>query len=165
MANISERKNGKGDLSYLIRVFVSENKSGQQKVKSMTWRPQPGMTSRQIQKALNEEAVRFEYAIKNGTVCFDGNTTFEAYTTEYMKHAQLAQKTRDRYEDFLRRVNPTIGHIKLSKLQAHHLEDFYSNLAEDGISLRGSYAVSTKLKGAMEYMGARMLLNWLKWQV
>ena len=151
MANITERVGKSGEISYLIRVFVSENKSGKQKVKSTTWRPpKPDMSNKQIEKALNAEAVRFEDAVRNGTICFDGNTTFEQYAAQFMKHAQLAPMTRDRYGDFLNRINPAIGHIRLSKLQSHHLEELYMNLAEGGVSKVGSFAVTDKLISTMK---------------
>lgn len=39
-----------------------------------------------------------------------------------------------------------IGHLRLDKIQAHHLETFYRNLREDGTKERGRYAVSLKLR-------------------
>jgi len=33
----------------------------------------------------------------------------------------------------MKRVNVAIGHIKLDKLQPHHLTEFYNNLKEEGI--------------------------------
>ena len=39
-----------------------------------------------------------------------------------------------------------IGHIRLDRLQAHHLKTFYRNLRENGVKERGGYAVSSKLK-------------------
>ena len=50
MANITKRENTKGEVTYLIRVFVDENKNGKQTVKSMTYKPAPGLTQRQIEK-------------------------------------------------------------------------------------------------------------------
>ena len=49
MANITKRTTKTGS-SYLIRVFVDQNSTGKQKMKSMTWKPAPGMTEKQIQK-------------------------------------------------------------------------------------------------------------------
>ncbi|MBR6618522.1 MAG: helix-turn-helix transcriptional regulator [Oscillospiraceae bacterium] len=39
-----------------------------------------------------------------------------------------------------------IGHIRLCKLQSHHLQSFYQNLRESGIKQVGSYAYTIKLE-------------------
>ena len=65
MANITKRTTKTGS-SYLIRVFVDQNSTGKQKMKSMTWKPAPGMTEKQIQKELTKQATMFEEKVKNG---------------------------------------------------------------------------------------------------
>jgi len=152
MANITPRTNKKGDTSYLIRVFVDEKGNGKQTVKSMTFRPEPGLTPRQVEKKLNETAVMFEKKVKSGLSAYDGTTKFEDYAARWLESAQLAPKTRSRYESLLVRINAAIGHIKLQKLQAHHLEAFYANLKEDGINKKGSFAVSNGLGELMKEM-------------
>ena len=51
MASITER-NG----SYLIRVSCGYDVSGKKITQSMTWKPQPNMTQRQIEKELQKQA-------------------------------------------------------------------------------------------------------------
>jgi len=154
MPNITPRKNKDGSTSYLIRVFVDEKAGGKQTVKSMTYKPEQGMTARQVEKKLNETAVLFEQNVKSGVVAYDGRTKFADYAARWLEAAQIAPKTREGYELYLRRINEAIGHIRLESLQAHHLEAFYKNLAEDGISTRGRYAVA---KGLSELMKERKL--------
>lgn len=150
MANITPRMNKKGETSYLIRVFVDENKDGKQKVKSMTWKPTPGMSSRTIEKELNRQVTLFEEKVKGGFVSYDGNTRFEDYASQWMENASLAPTTHARYIDLLKRINTAIGQIRLEKLQAHHLESFYKNLKESGIKEKGRYATSNKLASILE---------------
>lgn len=150
MANVTKRTNKKGETSYLIRVFVDEKANGKQTVKSMTYKPEPEMTEKQIEKKLNETAILFEQKVKSGIIAYDGKIKFEAYAAKWLETAQLAPKTRQRYESLLVRVNEAIGHIRLQEVQAHHLEAFYKNLAEDGIKDKGRYATAQGLGELME---------------
>ena len=64
MATISKRTSKKGEVSYLIRVSLGYNKSGQQIVKSMTYKPESGMKPKAVEKELNRQAVLFEEQAK-----------------------------------------------------------------------------------------------------
>ena len=55
---------------------------------------------------------------------------------EYAK-PRLAPKTFCRYGDYLNRIVPAIGHIKLADLRPLHLNAFYQNLAEPGVNKQG----------------------------
>jgi len=150
MANITTRTNKNGEVSYFIRVFVDEKLDGKQAVKSMTYKPESGLTQEEIEKKLNETAVLFEQKIKNGLVAYDGSIKFEEYADHWMETAQIAPKTRSRYESMLRRINAAIGHLRLQNIQAHHLEGFYKNLAEDGVKDKGRYATMNGLDSVMK---------------
>ena len=58
MATLAKR----GD-SYRIRASAGYDASGKQITKSMTWKPEPGMTKRQIEKELDRQKVLFEEQI------------------------------------------------------------------------------------------------------
>lgn len=150
MANITQRTNKKGEVSYLIRVFIDEKSSGKQNIKSMTFKPEIGLTQKQIEKKLNEAVVMFEQKVKLGLVAYDGTIKFEVYADKWLETAQISPKTRERYIALLRRINAAIGHLKLQNIQAHHLESFYVNLKEDGIKDKGRYAVACGLGELME---------------
>lgn len=150
MANITKRIGKNGNVSYLIRVFIDENSTGKQKFKSMTYKPAPGMTEKQIDKELHRKATLFEEKVKSGLVSIDGNITFEAYAEKWLETQPLALSTRNRYKGLLKRINPAIGHIRLEKLKAHHLDMFYKNLAEDGVKEKGCFATSKCLGEIMK---------------
>jgi len=59
----------------MIMVSEGYGLNGRQKRKTMTWRPDPGMTKRQIKEALNTQAVLFERRVRTGQV-LDGHVTF-----------------------------------------------------------------------------------------
>ena len=54
----------------------------------------------------------------------------------------LAPKTLVRYEELLKRILPAIGHIRLDKLQPHHLMAFYASLQnvenQSGVSFKAT---------------------------
>jgi len=145
MANIMKRTNKNGDVSYRIRVFVDEKSDGTQTLKSLTYKPEIGMSQKQIDKKLNETAVLFEQKIKQGVIAYDGNIKFQEYAEIWLDNAQIAPKTKETYGFLLVRINQAIGHLKLQNIQAYHLESFYKNLKEGNINFVGSYATSDKL--------------------
>jgi integrase len=61
MASILER-NG----AYLIMVSTGYDTTGKQIRKTMSWKPEEGMAQKQIEKAVNEQAVLFEEKVLSG---------------------------------------------------------------------------------------------------
>ena len=56
----------KGGDSYSIRVSCGYDTNGKHKEQAMTWKPEPGMTKRQTEKALQGKAVLFEKSVAHG---------------------------------------------------------------------------------------------------
>lgn len=139
MASIRER-NG----AYFIMVSAGYDGTGRQIRKTMTWKPEERMTPKQVEKALNEQAVLFEKKVLSGQV-LDGSVTFQNFTERWYRdygEIQLSPKTLERYQAMLRRVLPEIGHIRLDKLQPHHLMELYKNMGGD-INRRGLSFIPT----------------------
>ena len=63
MANIQKRVNKQGQVSYRIKVFNGYSFDGKQIVKTMTWKPEIGMTERQAEKEVQRQAFIFEECI------------------------------------------------------------------------------------------------------
>ncbi|MCM1328745.1 MAG: site-specific integrase, partial [Ruminococcus sp.] len=63
MAAIQKRGN-----SYRIKVSCGYDAHGKQVIQSMTWRPDEGMSEKQIEKEVQRQAVLFEQACRNGNV-------------------------------------------------------------------------------------------------
>ena len=140
MATIIER-NG----SYHIMVSGGYGADGKQIRHTKTWRPEPGMTKKQIKDGLNEQAVLFERKVRTGQL-LDCNVTFAEFVERWKKDyakPNLAPKTYERYEAMLKRILPAIGHIKLSKLQPNHLLNLYADMAGD-INHRGLSFLATE---------------------
>ena len=130
MATIKKRGN-----SYSIRVSCGYDMQGKQIVHSMTWKPEKGMTVKQMEKEAQRQAILFEEKCRQG-LCLSNNIRFADFAEKWLvdyAEKQLKAKTIARYKDLLKRINQAIGHIKLSQLQPIHLLRFYDNLAENGI--------------------------------
>lgn len=147
MATISKR----GD-TYRIRVSAGYDLSGRQIIKSTTWKPSSGMTENQIKKELNRQATLFEEQVKNGLYVKQDMRLAEfsdLWFSDYGK-AHLKPTTYKRYSDCMQRINAALGHIRLSKLQPHHIISFYNNLSESGIRSDTKYAALPDLAKLMK---------------
>ena len=150
MATIRKR----GD-TYQIRVSCGYDTNGKQIEKSITWKPTAGMTKRQIEKELERQKVLFEEKCMTGQF-LDGNITFADFAERWFKdyaEKQLRSRTITRYKELMRRIIPAIGHIKVHKLQPHHLMEFYNNLSEEGIRLDTKYSPCKDFKDVLTATG------------
>ena len=144
MATI-EKITGKAGTTYRISVSGGFDTSGKRIRHRTTYKPAPGMTERQIQKAVQRAATDFERSIEQG-YALDNRQTFAeyaAYVIDLKARTGMKTRTLDRYRDLMVRINQAIGHIKLTDLRPQHLNSFYKNLAEPGIRIGG---VSAKAK-------------------
>ena len=126
MATVTRR--GK---SYSIRVSCGYDMTGRQIIR----KPQPDMTDAQAEKEAQRQAVLFEEKCRTGQV-LQGNVRFADFAEIWLRDyaaKQVRPTTFDRYKAMLPRINAAIGHIRLDRLQPHHLMQFYSNLEEAGI--------------------------------
>lgn len=128
MANITKR----GD-TYRIRVSCGLDINGKQISKTMTYKPEKGMTPKQIQKELDRRAFQFEEACRNGLVSDNPRLTFAAFTEQYLtiKKDSLSPSIYEDYSQTLERIiNPQIGHLKLSAIRPVHIQNFVKYLSE-----------------------------------
>ena len=144
MANITPRKNKDGIItSYTIRVYHGYDSSGKRlKPYTMSWKPDPKMTAKQIEKELNRQAVQFEEQFRAG-YALDNRQTFAEYAEYVLKckaDSGTKRRTIERYTTLLGRINAGIGHIKLADLRPQHLNNFYSQLRQAGIRQNASTA-------------------------
>ena len=131
MATIEKTSSG----SYRITVYAGTDCSGKRIRHRMNYKPTPGMTPRQIEKAAQRAAADFERSIEQG-FALDNRQTFAQYAEyvlELKERTGVKPKTMDRYRGMMHRILPAIGHIKLTDLRPQHLNSFYKNLSEPGI--------------------------------
>ena len=140
----TEKIPGKNGDTYRITVYSGYDTSGKRIRHRTLWKPAPGMTPRQIEKAVQRAAMDFERSIEQG-YSLDNKQTFAeyaAYVLDLKERTGVRPTTLDRYRDLLERINAAIGHIKLSDLRPQHLNAFYKNLAEPGLRAGGGSATA-----------------------
>ena len=143
MASIRKNKAG----GYEITVKNGRDINGRQIRSFTTWTPEPGMTERQIDKALKKFADQYEEKVKNGGFA-DMTITFAAFAEKWAKEyarLELKAKTVAEYEKRLPRINQAIGHKKLCELKTGHINSFYSNLREPGMNALSHKAAARPL--------------------
>lgn len=148
MANITPRKDKEGNIiSFQIRVFRGRDASGKRlKDYILTWKPEPGMTKRQIEKELARQATLFEENCRLGNVSAE-KPTFERYSAYVMglkERNGMKVTTAERYRDMLKRINAEIGPLKLQDIRPDHLNRLYAKLAEPGQNKRTGMGLSQK---------------------
>jgi len=148
MASIIER-NG----HYFIMVSGGYDSNGKQIRHTMTYSPQEGLSEKQVQKKLNEQAVLFERKVRSGKV-LDGGITLKEFSERWVREygeSQLAPQTLSANKHMLKRILPNIGHIRLDKLQPHHLSELYAKLGTErnrkGLSYIPTPLFMEKIKG------------------
>lgn len=127
MATIRKRGN-----SYQIRVSCGYDTKGNQVEQSMTWKPENGMTERQIQKELNRVAVKFENDCMNGHIT--AAVKFQDFAEQWFKeYAELKLKTQTLrcYHNMEKRVYGAIGHMRLDKITVRTIQKFVTDLTNE----------------------------------
>lgn len=135
MASIRKRE-GKDGVKYQIRSSCGYDIFGQQVVRSMTWKPSPGMTQRQIEKELNRQAILFDEKCA-GQVLESGNIKFETFARQWMEEyagQKLRPKTIGRLHQLEPRIYSAIGNVRLDQLTARRIQSFIWDLSKNGVN-------------------------------
>ena len=126
MATIQKRND-----TYRIRVSSGYDVHGKQIMHTRTWKPEPGMTERQIKKELERQAVLFEEE------CLSGynvkSIKFEDFTKQWFKeYAELRLKpnTITFYHSMEPRIFKSLGHIRMDRLTPHDIQKFIVELTQ-----------------------------------
>jgi len=133
MATIEKRGN-----TYKIIVSKGYDINGKQLRERMTWVPNAGLTTKQIEKELNRQATLFEEQVKFSNT-HNGNIRLVDFTELFLKdfaRPTLKVKTVVNYEEKMKIINEALGHIKLKDLKPGHINSFYANLHEEGMRMR-----------------------------
>ena len=140
MASIKKRGS-----SYLIKVSCGYNCKGKQMVQTMTWKPEPGMSAKQIEKEVNRQAVLFEEACKQGYQ--SSAVKFEVMAEEWFKNyarINLRKTTEARMRRLCPRVYSAIGHLRMDRITPRHVQAFINSLSEKGANMLNGNPLSPK---------------------
>ena len=127
MASI--RKRG---ISYLLVVSMGYDYKGNRiRPKQKTVHPPEGLTPKQKEKWLNEQAVLFERECKGLPQEVDRSITLAKYTELWLQTiapGKLAKSTLARERQDIHRFLPVLGNLKLTELRPEHFRQLYANL-------------------------------------
>ncbi len=165
MANVLKRGN-----SYRITVSLGYDVFGKKIRETTTFTPDPKLTPKQEQKALEAFIYEFEKAARDGQLLSGRKITFQVYAEKWLKEyavPQLQPGTLVRYEyEIKNKLLPALGHLKLSDIKPIHIQSFYNNLLEDGVrkdSKGGGYSAASIRK--YHNILNIMLKTAVKWQI
>ena len=131
MASIEER-NG----SYRVVVSCGRDIYGKKLREKATFTPDPGLTPKKRQKAVEEFARQFEAQVKNGMAMDGRKITLKEFTDRWLEEyaaQKLEPGTVEHYKAELdTKILPALGHLKLSELKPHTLNAFFVALTKDG---------------------------------
>ncbi len=145
MAHIEKRPGKSGD-TYRITVAGGFDTKGKRIKHTMNYKPTPGMTARQVDKAVQRAAADFERSIEQGYL-IDKRLTFAEYSTyviDLKERTGIKHRTISSYRQLQERTNAAIGHFAIQDIRAQHLNSFYKNLAETGIRATAPRAIPKK---------------------
>ena len=127
MASI--RKRGS---SYLLVVSMGYDYKGNRiRPKQKTVHPSEGLTPKQKEKWLNEQAILFERECKGLPQEVDRSITLAKYTELWLQTiapGKLAKSTLARDRQDIHRFLPVLGHYKLTELRPEHFRQLYADL-------------------------------------
>lgn len=141
MATIRWRPNG----TYEIKVSCGYGVDGKQRNQYKSYKPEPGMTKRQIEKEVQRQAILFEEDCKRGqiTAAVKFETFAEQWFEEYAK-VNLRPTSYARMKQLTKRVYPAIGHKRLDKITARDIQKFITDMLTNGRNLNNGKPLSRK---------------------
>lgn len=131
MASIRER-NG----SYQITVSCGRDITGKKLRETVTFTPDPTLTPKKREKAVEEFARDFEQKVKNGAAMDGRKVTLKEFADRWIAEyaaQNLQPATVTAYRSELdQKILPALGHLKLSELKPHNINAFFVAMAQDG---------------------------------
>lgn len=120
--------------TYKVTAFLGYDSNNKKLTRSTTFKPDISLTVKQQEKEAMKFAQEFEDRHKNGD-CFDGDkTTFEEFSKLWLEDAEskLVYTSYTSYKRILEeKLVPYFGHMKMSKVRLHMIEDFYKTLTTE----------------------------------
>ena len=141
MATIRKRSDG----TYQIRVSCGYGVDGKQRNQFKSYKPEPGMTPKQIEKELTRQAVLFEEECKRGQIT--SAVKFEKFAEQWFEEyakVNLRPTSYARMKQLTKRVYPAIGHKRLDKITARDIQKFVTDMLVNGKNMNTGKPLSRK---------------------
>ena len=137
--------------SYLIVVSMGYDYNGnRRKSQQKTVTPPAGITPKQTEKWLNEQAVLFERECKGFSRQVDKSITLAKYIDLWLKDIapnKLATSTLVREKQDIDRILPHLGHYKLVELRPEHFRKFYAVMRKEKNKVNGKPLSECTIEG------------------
>lgn len=147
MATISRRKNKNGEVTYRIKVSCGYNFDNKQVIKSMTYKPEIGMTERQAEKEAQKQAILFEEQCKNGFIA-ERSVKFKDLAEEWLNLIELTKEQKpssiERLKSCKERTYKAIGSTYVDKVNYRQIQQFIISLSKNGVNQRTGQGLSMK---------------------
>ena len=139
--------------SYQITVSCGYDIQGKKLIETTTFTPDPALSPKKQEKAVQEYALEFERKVKSGAALEGRKITLKEFSDrwidEYAK-INLQPGTVAKYsEELTDKILPVLGHLKLSELRPHTINAFFASLSHDGVrhdGKSGGYSKATIMK-------------------
>ena len=150
--NIQRRTSRKGEISYLFRVSLGYDANGQRIVRSMTWKPEKGMSPKKVEREVNRQAVLFEERanaeyIEELTCKTEqreqeeddleyekSHTTFKELAKEWLALQEIGGDLKNssyvRMKGCQKRTYDAIGDVLVTKLSYRKIQSFITSLGK-----------------------------------
>lgn len=149
MAEITCRKG-----VYKIRVYLGKDINGKKITESTTFTPTK-KTPKAIEKEVKDFARYYEKEVKDGKILSGEKLSLADIVEEWKKDERftgLTKSVQESYIDILeRRIFPHIGHMKIAKITALHIQKIYNNMKQDGKAPKTIKRTNTALNSVMKY--------------
>lgn len=124
---------------------VDETDVGKQRNQYKSYKPEPGMTPRQIEKEVQRQAILFEEDCKRGqiTAAVKFETFAEQWFEEYAK-VNLRSTSYSRMKQLTKRIYPALGHKRLDKITSRDIQKFVTDLLINGKNMNNGKPLSRK---------------------
>ena len=146
MASIRKRGN-----SYLIVVSMGYDYEGNRiKPVQKTVKLPAGLTSKQAEKWLEEQALLFEMEVKNTPQTVNKNITLAQYIEIWLRNVapqKLAKSTLVRDKQDIVRILPNLGHYKLKDLRPEIFRDYYAKMRLEKNKNTGQLLAENTIEG------------------
>lgn len=148
MPYIEPRRNSNGCVtSYRIVISTGYDDLGKQNRHRFIWTPsKPGMSEKQMEREATAAAYKYEEQINEGFLIDERQTfsRYAQYVLDLKEKTGVRTSTIDRYIELLVRINQAIGNLELTKIRPQHLNNFYTDLLENGVRSDTDRAIATR---------------------
>ena len=106
-----------------------------------TFTPDPSLTPKKREKAVEEFARQFEAQVQNGMAMDGRKITLKEFSNRWLleyAEQKLQPSTVTKYREELQdKILPTLGHLKLAEIKPHNINAFFVSLTQNGVRKDG----------------------------